>query len=376
MSFELGENTSGNTVNIKVIGVGGGGNNAVNRMIECNIKGVHYLAVNTDQPVLDKSRAESKIAIGLKTTRGQGAGADPEVGMRAAEESIEDLAKALQGVEMVFITAGMGGGTGTGAAPVIAKLAKEMGILTVGIVTKPFGFEGKQRMRLAEGGIANLREYVDSLIVVPNERLKDVSETPITLRNAFEIADDVLVRGVQSISELINESGYINLDFADVTSIMKNAGYAHMSMGSATGSNKAKQAAEKAISSPLLETSIEGAKGIIVNITASDSIGLDEIDIASSLIADRVDPAAKYIWGVSFDNRLEDEINITVIATGFNGADKLDQDNLNATQQEQTQKVEEAKEEESEEKNDTETAKTADDQFWDLINILNSNHNQ
>ncbi len=367
MAFELGEITTSNAVNIKVIGVGGGGNNAVNRMIECNIKGVDYLAVNTDQPVLDKSRADSKIAIGQKTTRGQGAGADPEVGMRAAEESIEELAKALQGVEMVFITAGMGGGTGTGAAPVIAKLAKEMGILTVGIVTKPFGFEGKQRMRLAEGGIANLREYVDSLIVVPNERLKEVSETPITLRNAFEIADDVLVRGVQSISELINESGYINLDFADVTSIMKNAGYAHMSMGSATGSNKAKQAAEKAISSPLLETSIEGAKGIIVNITASDSIGLDEIDIASSLIADRVDPAAKYIWGVSFDNRLEDAINITVIATGFNGADKLDQDTAQAAQPEATEEV--AQQEEN-------AAKESDDQFWDLIDILNSNHNR
>ena len=320
--FEIHEDPiSTNAVNIKVIGVGGGGNNAVNRMIESNVKGVSYIAVNTDQPVLDKSKANLKIAIGEKTTRGQGAGADPEVGMRAAEESIQALTDALKGVEMVFITAGMGGGTGTGAAPVIAKLAKEMGILTIGIVTKPFSFEGRQRMALAEGGIANLREYVDSLIVVPNERLKQVSDTPITMRNAFEVADNVLLRGVQSISELINESGYINLDFADVTSVMKNAGYAHMSMGSASGPNKAKEAAMQAICSPLLETSIDGAKGIIVNITAPDDIGLEEIDVASSLIAEKVDPEAKYIWGVSFDNRLEDRMNITVIATGFNGSE-------------------------------------------------------
>ncbi len=367
MAFELGENTTSNAVNIKVIGVGGGGNNAVNRMIECNVKGVSYLAVNTDQPVLDKSKAPEKIAIGKETTRGQGAGADPEKGMLAAEESIEDLAKALKDVEMVFITAGMGGGTGTGAAPVIAKLAKEMGILTVGIVTKPFGFEGKQRMRLAEGGIANLYQYVDSLIVVPNERLKQISDTPITLRNAFEIADDVLVRGVQSISELINESGYINLDFADVTSIMKNAGYAHMSMGSASGgTNKATIAAEKAISSPLLETSIEGAKGIIVNITASDDISLDEIDTASSLIADRVHPDAKYIWGVSFDNRLENAINITVIATGFKGAEDLAQ-----PQEQVTTPVEEAAPAAN-----PDTASAIPSDLLDLLDILNQNHNR
>ncbi len=363
MAFELGDmiaQDNNNIVNIKVIGVGGGGNNAVNRMIESSIKGVDYIAVNTDQPILDKSKAKVKISIGEKTTGGKGAGADPEKGMRAAEESINEITEVLKGVEMVFITAGMGGGTGTGAAPVIAKLAKEMGILTIGIVTKPFGFEGRQRMALAEGGIANLRQYVDSLIVVPNERLKQVSETKITLSNAFEIADNVLLRGVQSISELINESGYINLDFADVTAVMKNAGYAHMSMGSASGPNKAVEAAQQAISSPLLETSIKGAKGIIVNISAADDIGLEEIDTASSLIADEVDPEAKYIWGVSFDNRLEDRMNITVIATGFNGADEQP-DPAPAPAPDPTPVPD--------------PIPSNSDDIWGLIDILNQNHN-
>ena len=243
MSFEFEEGPAANVVNIKVIGVGGGGNNAVDRMIEANIKGVDYIAVNTDMPVLARSKAPTKLQIGEKLTRGQGAGADPRVGTDAAEESAAQIAEALNGVEMVFITAGMGGGTGTGAAPVIARIAKEMGILTVGIVTKPFAFEGAKRMRQAEEGIANLGRYVDSLIVVPNERLKQVAETRITLLNAFATADDVLRCGVQSISELINIKGYVNLDFADVTAVMKNAGQAHMAIGCAKGQGKAETAA-------------------------------------------------------------------------------------------------------------------------------------
>lgn len=256
-------------VKIKVVGVGGGGNNAVNRMIATNIRGVEFLAVNTDQMALLKSNATQKIAIGEKITKGHGAGANPEIGKRSAEESIEEIRAALEGADMVFITMGMGGGTGTGAAPIIAKLAQEMNILTVGIATKPFSFEGKLRMQQAEAGIENLRNYVDSLIIIPNEKLKQVSDTRITLLNAFEIADDVLRRGVQSVSELVNVTAYINLDFADVTAVMKNAGYAHMGVGNAAGKDKAELAAKAAISSPLLETSIDGARGLLVNITAS-----------------------------------------------------------------------------------------------------------
>ena len=301
----------------KVIGVGGGGGNAVNRMIESNIQGVEFISVNCDKQILLKSSAPTKISIGDKITRGHGAGGDPTVGEQAAEESIDDISNVIRGADMVFITTGMGGGTGTGAAPVVAKIAKEMGILTIGIVTKPFAFEGPKRMRLAEAGIIQLRDYVDSLVVIPNERLKQVSENRITLANAFEYADDVLRHGVQSISELINTPGIVNLDFADVCSVMKNAGYAHMGVGTGTGRDKAEVAAKAAISSPLLETSISGATGILINITASPDISLDEVETASAMISQEAHPDATIIWGAAFDNTLEDTIKVTVIATGF-----------------------------------------------------------
>ncbi len=304
-------------VNIKVIGVGGGGNNAVNRMIVTNIRGVEFVTVNTDRQALRKSEAPNQLVIGEKITRGFGAGANPQIGARAAEESIDDIRSILEGTDMVFITAGMGGGTGTGAAPVVARAAREMDILTVGIVTKPFAFEGKKRYDQAEAGIAELAQYVDSLIVIPNERLKQVSNSKLTLSNAFGIADDVLRRGVQSISGLINIPGFINLDFADVTSVMANAGYAHMGVGAATGKDKAEEAAKEAISSPLLETSIKGAKGILISISVSPDVGLEEVDLASTLIAQEANPEANIIWGVAFDNELEDEMRITIIATGF-----------------------------------------------------------
>ena len=304
-------------VNIKVVGVGGGGNNAVNRMISTNIRGVEFISVNTDSQVLDTSCAAKKLVIGDKITRGKGAGSNPDIGKRSAEESIEAIKDALSGADMVFITAGMGGGTGTGAAPVIAKAAKEMGILTVGIVTKPFAFEGHRRYAQAEAGITELSKYVDSLIVIPNERLKQVEDRHITLANAFEIADDVLRRGVKSVSELINVPGFINLDFADVTAIMKNAGYAHMGVGAAKGADKAQIAAMEAISSPLLETSITGATGVLVSIIASEDIQLDEIDAASEMIHAEAHPDANIIWGASFDPSLQDEMRVTIIATGF-----------------------------------------------------------
>lgn len=322
MAFEF-EEANSNGVIIKVVGVGGGGTNAVNRMIEAGVRGVEFIAVNTDKQSLEKSGATHKISIGEKLTKGRGAGANPDVGFRAAEESAEEIKNLLIGTDMVFITTGMGGGTGTGAAPVVAKIAKDMGILTVGIVTKPFLFEGKKRMELAEEGIKKLGECVDSLVVIPNERLKQVSETRITLLNAFVIADDVLRQGVQSISELINVTGVINLDFADVTAIMSNAGNAHMGVGQANGKDKAEQAAMMAISSPLLETSIKGARGIIVNFTASPDIGLDEVDAAATMIQREAHPDAQIIWGAAFDNNLEDAMKVTVIATGFESAKKI-----------------------------------------------------
>ncbi len=304
-------------VNIKVIGVGGGGNNAVNRMITTNIRGVEFVSVNTDRQALRKSEAPNQLVIGEKITKGFGAGANPQIGARAAEESIEDIRAILEGTDMVFVTAGMGGGTGTGAAPVVARVAREMDILTIGIVTKPFAFEGSKRMAQAEVGIADLAQYVDSLVVIPNERLKQVSNAKISLSNAFGIADDVLRRGVQSISDLINVPGFINLDFADVTSVMANAGYAHMGVGSATGKDKAEQAAREAISSPLLETSIKGAKGILISMAISEDVGLEDVDIAASLISQEANPDANVIWGVAFDPELEDGMKITIIATGF-----------------------------------------------------------
>ncbi len=316
MNFEF-DNSFTSGVNIKVIGVGGGGNNAVERMIASKIQGVEFIAVNTDVQVLNQSSAAHQIAIGEKITKGFGAGANPEIGKRAAEESIDEIKEMLDGADMVFITAGMGGGTGTGAAPVVARASKEADILTVAIVTKPFGFEGKRRMLQADKGIEELSKHVDAIVVIPNERLKQVSDTRITLANAFEIADDVLRRGVQSISELINGTAYINLDFADVTSVMKDAGYAHMGVGSAKGKDKAENAARMAIASPLLETSIKGATGILINITASPDIQLEDIDLASTMVADEASPDANVIWGVAFDPNLDDEMKITIIATGF-----------------------------------------------------------
>lgn len=316
MIFEHDDSMSSG-VNIKVIGVGGGGNNAVNRMINTNIRGVEFVAINTDRQALKRSDASVQLVIGEKVTKGFGAGANPVIGTRSAEESVDEIKAILTGADMCFVTAGMGGGTGTGAAPVVARIAKELDILTVGIVTKPFAFEGTKRMHQAEDGIAALSSYVDALVVIPNERLKQVSDTRITLANAFEAADDVLRRGVQSISELISVPAFINLDFADVTAIMKNAGYAHMGVGSATGKDKAELAAKAAISSPLLETTIKGATGVIISITASPDIGLQDVDVAAAMISAEASADANVIWGVAFDPDLEDEMKITIVATGF-----------------------------------------------------------
>ncbi len=318
MGFELAESAEG-VVSIKVIGCGGGGCNAVNRMINSGVQGVEFVAANTDLQVINSSRAEHKVQMGTRLTKGLGAGSDPSVGEKSAMESKEEFEKLLQGTEMVFITAGMGGGTGTGSAPVVAEIAKNMGILTVAIVTKPFAFEGSFKMRNAEEGIAKLREKVDSLIVIPNEKLKEVSTERITLLNAFQIADDILRQGVQSISDLILVPGLVNLVFADVHKVMKDAGNAHMGVGRASGKDKAELAAMQAISSPLLETTIDGATGVIINITASPDIGLDEVDIASHKVIEAAHPDANIIWGVALNNDLEDEIIVTVIATGFNG---------------------------------------------------------
>ena len=321
MAFGL-ETGPESVVNIKVIGVGGGGNNVVNRMVRSGTKGVEFVAVNTDKQALNVSSATYKIQIGEKLTHGQGAGSDPEVGRKSAEESRNQIAKALEDTDMVFITAGMGGGTGTGGAPIVAEIAKEMDILTVAVVTKPFGFEGRRRMQQAESGIAELKDKVDSLVIIPNERLKHATDQKITFANAFEIADDVLRQAVQSISDLIRDTGFINLDFADVTAIMKNAGMAHMGVGRAAGKGKAEEAARMAISSPLLETSIEGAKGVLINVTGSMDIGLEEVEQAASLVQQAVHPDALTIFGATFDETMDDEIRVTVIATGFESNDQ------------------------------------------------------
>ena len=324
MALMLDEEMDENVTTIKVIGVGGGGGNAVNRMVSDGLQGVEFIAMNTDQQALAKNHATVKVQLGSKLTKGRGAGADPEIGQRAAEESKDEIANALKGSQMVFITAGMGGGTGTGAAPVVAEVAHDLGILTVGIVTKPFSFEGKRKMGLAEQGIANLLMHVDSLIVIPNERLKMISQDKITLMNAFQAADNVLRQGVESISALINVPAFINLDFADVRSIMKDAGYAHMGVGSAKGAGKAENAAKAAISSPLLETSIAGAHGVIINITSSPDIGLEDVETAAGLITQSAHPDANIIWGTAFDENLSDEMRVTVVATGFDNKSASD----------------------------------------------------
>ena len=316
MNFALSEEISFG-ISIKVVGVGGGGGNAINRMIQNGIRGVEFVAMNTDAHILKFNKATQKLQLGTKLTKGTGAGGNPDVGKKAAEESLEDIMTSLKGASMVFVTAGMGGGTGTGAAPIVAKAAKEMGILTVGIVTKPFLFEGRRKMEIAEEGISNLTPYVDSMVVIPNERLKLISEERITLANAFEVADSVLLQGVQSVSELINVPGFINLDFADVTTVMKDSGYAHMGVGHSSGSEKAANAAAAAISSPLLETSINGARGVLINITASPDMDLSDAELASTMITNAADPNAIIVWGATFDESLNDEMRITVIATGF-----------------------------------------------------------
>ena len=316
MDFKA-ENGPDNVVTLKVVGIGGAGNNVVNRMVKSGTQGVEFVAINTDKQALSVSNADQKIQIGEKMTHGQGAGSDPEIGKRSAEESRNDIAKALENADMVFITAGMGGGTGTGAAPIVADLAREAGILTVGVVTKPFKFEGKRRMDQANEGIKELLEKVDSLLIIPNDRLKFATDQKITLANAFEIADDVLHQAVTSISDLIKNTGFINLDFADVTTIMKNAGVAHMGVGHAAGKGKAEEAARMAVASPLMETSINGAHGVLINITGSEDMGLDDIESAASLVQEAAHPDANIIFGASFDPTMEDEIRVTVIATGF-----------------------------------------------------------
>jgi len=316
MAFEL-VTAPDNVTRIKVIGVGGGGGNVVNRMVRSGVTGVDFVVVNTDKQALNVASAEYKIQIGEKLTHGQGAGSDPEVGRKSAEESRSQITKALENTDMVFITAGMGGGTGTGAAPIVAEAAKEQGILTVGVVTKPFAFEGRRRMMQAEKGIEDLRGKVDSLVIIPNDRLKHSTEQKVTFANAFEIADDVLRQAVLSISELIGETGFINLDFADVTAIMKDAGLAHMGVGRASGKDKAEAAARMAISSPLLETSINGARGILVNVSGPADISFEDVELAASMVQAAVHPDANTIFGAAFDETLNDEIRVTVIATGF-----------------------------------------------------------
>lgn len=306
-----------NVVTLKVVGIGGAGNNVVNRMVGSGTNGVEFIAVNTDKQALSMSTADSKIQIGEKLTHGQGAGSDPTVGTKAAEESRNELAKSMEDADMVFITAGMGGGTGTGAAPIVADIAREAGILTVGVVTKPFGFEGKKRMTQAMGGIDELLGKVDSLLVIPNDRLKFATDQKVTFANAFEIADEVLHEAVTSISNLIKSTGFINLDFADVCTIMRNAGYAHMGVGHAVGKGKAEDAAQMAISSPLMETSINGAHGVLINITGSEDMGLEDVETAANLVQQAAHPDANIIFGASFDNTMDDEIRVIVIATGF-----------------------------------------------------------
>ncbi len=303
--------------NIKVIGIGGGGNNAINRMIDAGLKGVEFISVNTDAQALYSSKADKKIQIGEKLTKGLGAGANPEIGKKAAEESKDVVEESLKGADMIFITAGMGGGTGTGAAPIVAEISKNLGILTVGVVTKPFTFEGKKRQTNAEIGITDIKNNVDTLITIPNDRLLSIAEKKTSILEAFKMADDVLRQGVQGISDLIAVPGLINLDFADVKTIMLSTGLAHMGIGKGSGEKRATEAAKQAISSPLLETSIEGAKGVLLNITGGANLGLLEVNEAAELISSVADPEANIIFGAVIDEKLQDEIRITVIATGF-----------------------------------------------------------
>lgn len=311
------QNQNGQTTVIKVVGVGGGGNNAVNSMVEDNMGLIQFIAVNTDNDTLKLSKADVKLQIGEKLTKGLGAGGNPEVGEKAAEENKEEIAQALKGADMVFVAAGMGGGTGTGAAPVVASVAKELGILTVGVVTRPFNFEGKRRANAAAAGIEKLKEQVDALIVIPNDKLLGLVEKNTTMLEAFKIADDVLRQGVSGISDVIVVPGLINCDFNDVKAIMENTGYAHMGSGKASGDNRAEEAAKLAISSPLLETTIDGAKGILLNITGGKSLTLLEANQAAVIVQDHVDPDVNFIFGVVIDESLDDEVYVTIVATDF-----------------------------------------------------------
>ena len=304
-------------VNIKVIGVGGGGGNALNCMVASGVQDIEYIAINTDGKALNNSKATTRIQIGAKLTKGRGAGNKPAIGQQSAEENKEEIEAALKGADMVFITAGMGGGTGTGAAPVVAKIAQEAGILTVAVVTKPFAFEREQKMAQAEKGIMELKKYVDSLIVIPNEKLLEGMDKPLTMRESFALADDILKTGVKSISDLIVEEGYINLDFADVSTIMKGAGYAHLAIGHGSGKDKAKEAANAVIASPLLETSIAGAKRLLINITMSEDILSSDVDNATKMITDKAADNVEFIFGTAFKEDMQDEMTITVIAAGF-----------------------------------------------------------
>lgn len=302
---------------IKVIGVGGGGNNAVNRMVDSGVRGIEFIALNTDKQALFSSRAETKIQLGEKITKGLGAGANPEIGTKSAEENRSDILEALKGADMIFITAGMGGGTGTGAAPVVAEIARELGILTVGVVTKPFTFEGRKRLQQAEKGVQDLKEKVDTLVTIPNDRLLQIADKKTSMAEAFMMADEVLKQGIQGISDLISVPNLINLDFADVKTIMLSKGIAHMGIGLASGDNRATEAAKLAIKSPLLETSIEGAKSVLLNITGGSDLGIFEVNEAADLIRQSVDQDANIIFGAGIDESLGDQIKITVIATGF-----------------------------------------------------------
>ena len=370
MAFGL-ETGPESVVSIKVVGVGGGGNNVVNRMVRSGAKGVDFIAINTDKQALNASSANYKIQIGEKLTGGKGAGSNPEVGRKAAEESRNQISKALEETDMVFITAGMGGGTGTGAAPIVAEIARELGVLTVGVVTKPFGFEGRRRMTAAEQGIEELRGKVDSLVIIPNERLKYATDQKITFANAFEIADDELRQAVQSISDLIRDTGFINLDFADVTAVMKDAGLAHMGVGRAAGKSKAEEAARMAISSPLLETSINGAKGVLINVTGSVDIGLEEVEQAATLVQEAVHPDALTIFGATFDETLDDEIRVTVIATGFDEGNMAAEDEKPAAQADGTAPTAPMPLDQTEEEKNAEAE--VDRSFDAILEIFNKN---
>ena len=327
------------TAVIKVIGVGGAGNNAVNRMVDSGIEGVEFVAVNTDRQALMLSKAGTKIQIGEKITRGLGAGANPDIGAQAAEESRQEISDAIKGADMVFVTSGMGGGTGTGAAPTVASIAKEMGILTIAVVTKPFTFEGKKRLTQAERGIDSLKGKVDTLVVIPNDKLLQIIDRKTTMMEAFKMADDVLRQGVQGISDLIKVPGLVNLDFADVKTIMLNTGMAHMGIGRASGENRAEDAAKQAIQSPMLETTIDGARGVIINVTGGETLGLHEVNTAAELVQRSVDPEANIIFGAVIDRSLDEDIVITVIATGFDKEPGAKETTINRRAWEKTTKT-------------------------------------